>query len=94
MVMINGLAVDHNECNELISYKVPVGLNAEVPLANGRVGESTWEVLSPYMLYYRVQYCTGEMETMMTSYGIVTHITGPLWGESTSNWWIPLTKDQ
>ena len=22
------------------------------------------------------------------------HITGPLWGESTSHWWIPLTKGQ
>ena len=24
--------------------------------------------------------------------GSMTYITGPLWGESTSNWWIPLTK--
>ena len=22
------------------------------------------------------------------------HVTGPLWGKSTSDWWIPITKDQ
>ena len=27
-------------------------------------------------------------------HGKVFHITGPLWGESTSHWWIPLTKGQ
>ena len=29
----------------------------------------------------------------MTSWhGNIFHITGPLWGESTCHWWIPLTK--
>ena len=33
------------------------------------------------------------MSTMMTSSnGNIFCITGPLWGESTSHWWIPLTK--
>ena len=31
--------------------------------------------------------------SMMTlSNGNIFHITGPLWGESTGHWWIPLTK--
>ena len=35
----------------------------------------------------------GPSETMkMLSNGNIIHITGPLWGESTSHWWIPLTK--
>ena len=25
---------------------------------------------------------------------IKAHITGPMWGESTTDWWIPLTKGQ
>ena len=31
---------------------------------------------------------------MMSSNGNIFHITGPLWGESTSHWWTPLTKGQ
>ena len=31
--------------------------------------------------------------TMMTSSnGNISRVTGPLWGESTGHWWIPLTK--
>ena len=26
------------------------------------------------------------------SYGNIFHVTGPLWGESTDHWWIPLSK--
>ena len=29
---------------------------------------------------------------MMSSNGNIFFITGPLWGESTSHWWIPLTN--
>ena len=29
---------------------------------------------------------------MKSSYGKIFRITGPLWGESTGHWWIPLTK--
>ena len=29
---------------------------------------------------------------MMSSFGNVFHVSGPLWGESTVHWWIPLTK--
>ena len=29
---------------------------------------------------------------MTSSTGNIFHITGPLWGESTGHWWIPLTK--
>ena len=29
---------------------------------------------------------------MMSWHENTFHITGPLWGESTSQWWIPLTK--
>ena len=28
----------------------------------------------------------------MLSNGNIFHVTGPLWGEFTSHWWIPLTK--
>ena len=27
---------------------------------------------------------------MVSSNGNIFHITGPLWGESTGDWWIPL----
>ena len=29
---------------------------------------------------------------MTSSNGNIFHITGPLWGEATGHWWIPLTK--
>ena len=29
---------------------------------------------------------------MTSSHGNTFHITGPLWGESTSKWWIPFAK--
>ena len=29
---------------------------------------------------------------MMSSNGNIFCVTGPLWGETTSDWWIPLTK--
>ena len=29
---------------------------------------------------------------MMSSNGNIFRVTGPLWGESTGDWWIPLTK--
>ena len=29
---------------------------------------------------------------MTSSNGDIFHVTGPLWGESTGHWWIPLTK--
>ena len=29
---------------------------------------------------------------MTSSLGNIFHVTGPLWGESTGDWWIPLTK--
>ena len=32
-----------------------------------------------------------DMEKLFT---LMLHITGPLWGESTSDWWIPLIKGQ
>ena len=34
----------------------------------------------------------GGRDMMMSSNGNIFHVTGPLWGESTSHWWIPLTK--
>ena len=33
-------------------------------------------------------------DLMTSSHGNTSCITGSLWGESTSHWWIPLTKDQ
>ena len=29
---------------------------------------------------------------MKSSNGNIVRVTGPLWGESTGDWWIPLTK--
>ena len=34
------------------------------------------------------------LDMMKLWYGSIFHITGPLLGESTSDWWIKLTKDQ
>ena len=36
--------------------------------------------------------CQGHKYMMMSSNGNIFHVTGPLWGESTGQWWIPLTK--
>ena len=33
-----------------------------------------------------------EAFTVTLSNGNIFHVTGPLWGESTGHWWIPLTK--
>ena len=40
---------------------------------------------------YKGHLFSGECSRNLVSH---TDITGPLWGESTSNWWIPLTKGQ
>ena len=34
----------------------------------------------------------GGRDMMVSSNGNIFHVTGPLWGESTSHWWIPHTK--
>ena len=33
-------------------------------------------------------------DMMMSWHGNAVSITGPLWGESTSHWWFPLTEGQ
>ena len=44
--------------------------------------------------HQRTQGCLGMMRNLMmtSSNGNLFRVTGPLWGESTGHWWIPLTK--
>ena len=45
---------------------------------------------NPYIILYLILVAASGM--MMSSNGNIFHITGPLWGESTSHCWILLTK--
>ena len=38
--------------------------------------------------------CSTASSDLTTNEISMLHFTGPLWGESTSDWWIPLTKGQ
>ena len=39
-----------------------------------------------------ISYHVIDYAIMTSSNGIIFHVTGPLWGEYTDHWWIPLTK--
>ena len=94
MVQNNGWTADTNwYLSGLPKYSIYI---SPVPIL-GPISSTVYEIMIEMLwkLFLRSIILVNQSgHNIMSWLGSIFHITGPLWGESTSHWWFPNTKGQ